>query len=34
LLFEPADQPSIINANNSEKDFMIGGVLHPPEFRH
>jgi glycosyl transferase family 25 len=33
LLFQPGNHKSIINANNPEKDFMVDGVSHPPEFR-
>ncbi len=33
LLFQPGNHKSIINANNPQKDFMVNGVLHPPEFR-
>ena len=32
-LFQPGTHKSIINANNPDKDFMIDGVSHPPEFR-
>jgi GR25 family glycosyltransferase involved in LPS biosynthesis len=32
-LFQPGNHKSIINANNPEKDFMVDGVSHPPEFR-
>jgi GR25 family glycosyltransferase involved in LPS biosynthesis len=32
-LFQPGNHKSIINANNPEKDFMVNGVSHPPEFR-
>lgn len=31
LLFQPGKHPSIINANNPDKRWMVSGVQHPPE---
>lgn len=31
VLFDPGNQPSIINARNPHKDWTVGGITRPPE---